>query len=161
MMMNNIEPIAALYRINTDLFRRTLNMGNSLDPQKRPFGKGNSFHWLVGHLTTYRFFAARLLGIDGEFPNASLFEYGADPADPTVYPSLDQIQQDWEKVTPKLLARLEEVPDEVLAEETSVDIPGVEKTVGALVSFLQLHESYHIGQLACIIRLQGGERLMG
>jgi hypothetical protein len=160
-MNPNIKPIAELYKINSELFRKALKMASSSDLHKRPNDKGNSFHWVVGHLTVYRCFAAQLLGIKDEFPGASLFKYGAEPADPTVYPRLEEIEIEWENITTKMLTRLVEVPDEVLAEETSLEIPGVEKTVGALVCFLQLHESYHIGQLAYINRLYGGERLMG
>jgi hypothetical protein len=160
-MKHNIKPIVELYKINTDLFRKALKMASSSDMHKRPNDKGNSFLWVVGHLTAYRFLVAQLLGIKDEFPLANLFKYGAEPVDPSVYPGFEQIKNEWENITAKMLARLVEVPDEVLAEERSHDIPGVEKTVEALVCFMQLHESYHIGQLAYINRLHGGERLFG
>jgi hypothetical protein len=159
-MKNSFKPIVDLYEINTELFRKALKMANSSDLHKRPCDKGNSFHWLVGHLTVYRFAVARHLGIKEDYAFTSLFEYGAKPGDPSDYPPFEQIADDWENITKKMLTRLVEVPEEVLAAETTVDIPGVEQTVGALVSFLQLHESYHIGQLAYINRLHGGERLM-
>jgi hypothetical protein len=160
-MKRNIKPIVELYKINTDLFRKVLKTADSSDVHKRPYDKGNSFCWLVGHVTVYRFFVAQLLGIKSNFASASLFEYGAEPGDPTSYPPLEQIVSEWENITAKMLAGLVEVSEEVLASETTVDIPGVERTVGSLVCFLQLHESYHIGQLAYINRLHGGTRLMG
>ena len=157
-----IKPIVDLYKINTELFRKALKMADSADLHKRPYDKGNSFHWVVGHLTAYRFVVAQLLGIKAEFPSASLFKFGAEPTDPTAYPRLEQIENEWKNITTKMLDRLVKVSDDELAEEmTSYDIPGVEKTVGALVCFMQLHESYHIGQLAYINRLHGSERLLG
>ncbi|HUV29460.1 MAG TPA: DinB family protein [Acidobacteriota bacterium] len=156
-----MKSIATLYQINSDLFRKVLEMANSSDLHKRPYDKGNSFHWVVGHLTAYRFVVARLLGIKDEFPDASLFQYGAEPGDPAIYPSLEQIENEWENITTKMHARLQEVPDEVLAGESPFEMPGVERTVGSIVGFMQLHESYHIGQLAYINRLHGCERLMG
>jgi hypothetical protein len=160
-MNSNIKPVVELYKINTELFRKALKMANPSDLHKRPNDKGNSFHWVVGHLTAYRFFVAQLLGIKDEFSGASLFKYGAEPVDPSVYPHLEQIKNEWENITTKMLARLAQVPNEVLAEERSHEIPGVGKTVEALVCFMQLHESYHIGQLAYINRLHGGEQLFG
>ena len=45
--------------------------------------------------------------------------------------------------------------------EPPYSIPGIEKTTAGTLAFLSLHESYHVGQLAYILRLHGREKLVG
>jgi uncharacterized damage-inducible protein DinB len=60
------------------------------------------------------------------------------------------------------MARLATITDEELsgAPSFTVKVDGADETVGGIVSFVALHEAYHIGQLAYVTRLLGGERLI-
>ena len=160
-MNPQLKPIVNLYNVNTNLFLKALDMANEADLYDRPLGKANSLHWIAGHLTVTRFMVAKMLGLQVEFPKAQLFEFGAEPQDPSAYPTIEEIVTGWNNISEKLKDQFEKVGDDVLAGKPPFEVPGVEKTIGALVAFLQLHESYHVGQLAYINRLHGGERLTG
>ena len=160
-MNQKMTYIANLYKVNTGLVIKALEMSNASEHHTRIGDKANSFHWIAGHLTASRFTVANMLGLNEQFPNDELFSFGSEPKDPSAYQSIDEIKQAWGEIAEKLLARLEEVTDADLDGEAPFEVPGVPKKIGDLVSFLQLHESYHVGQLAYINRMQGSERLVG
>ncbi len=160
-MNPQLKPIVDLYNVNTNLFLKALDMAEEKDLFDRPLGKANSLHWVAGHLTATRFTIAKMLGLEVEFPKAQLFDYGAEPQEPSTYPTIDEIVLGWNDISEKLKDQFEKVGDDVLAGKPPFEVPGVDKTVGGMVAFLQLHESYHVGQLAYINRLHGGEKLVG
>jgi len=136
-------------------------MANEADLYDRPMDKANSLHWVAGHLAASRYTVAKMLGVEAEFPKAQLFDYGAEPQDPSAYPTIEEIVTGWNNISEKLKDQFEKVGDDVLVGKPPFEVPGVEKTVAGMVAFLQLHESYHVGQMAYINRLHGGERLVG
>ncbi len=160
-MNAQLKAIADLYSVNTNLFLKALDMADEKNLHDRPLGKANSLLWVAGHLTASRFTVANMLGLKEEFPKAELFNYGAEPKDPSEYPSIEDIVLGWNDIAEKLMAQFEKVSDDVLAGKPPFEVPGVEKTVAGMVAFLQLHESYHVGQLAYINRLHGGDKLVG
>lgn len=160
-MNQQLKPIVDLYNINTNLFLKALDMAEEKDIFDRPLDKANSLHWVAGHLTASRFTVAKMLGLEIEFPKAELFDNGAEPQDPSVYPTIKEIVLGWSDISEKLEILFERANDDILAGKPPFEVPGVEKTVAGMVAFLQLHESYHVGQMAYINRLHGGERLVG
>lgn len=161
-MTPRLEYTANLYRINTGLFRRATELLTIEDVDFRPQGTGNSFRFLTGHITLYRHSIAATLGLRVAFPWTELFDLGARPLDPSKYPSMDDLSEAFNKVTDKLMGRLEKIDDAELdgAPSFRVEVPGAVNTVGGIVSFGATHEAYHIGQMAYLVRLLGGDRLI-
>ena len=122
---------------------------------------GNSMKWLTGHLATSRYVLMKLLGIDEGCPLGDLFARGAEVKPDNECPSLDEILKVWNDVTGKLDARLEKITDEALATESPIQFPIADNTVLGGIAFLSLHETYHVGQLAYIRRLHGGDGITG
>ena len=156
-----LKPIADLYNVNTNLFLKALDMADEKDLFDRPLGKANSLHWVAGHLTASRFTVANMLGLKAEFPKAALFNFGVEPQDPSDYPTIEEIVLAWNDISEKIEDQFKKVSDDVLAGKPPFEVPGVEKTVAGMITFLQLHESYHVGQMAYINRLHGGDKLVG
>ena len=161
-MIPRLEYTADLYRINTGLFRRATELLDVTDIDHRPQGTGNSFRFLTGHITLYRHSIAAALGLRVAFPWTQLFDLGARPQDASKYPPLDDLTTAFNKVTDKMMKRLEKIDDSGLDGVPSfkVEVPGAVNTVGGIVSFGALHEAYHIGQMAYLVRLLGGDRLI-
>jgi hypothetical protein len=160
-MNPQLKPIVDLYNVNTNLYLKALDMAEEKDLFDRPMGKANSLLWVAGHLAASRFTVANMLGLKVEFPKAELFNYGSEPTDSSAYPTIEEIVLAWNDISEKLMDQFEKVSDDVLAGKPPYDVPGVEKTVAGMVAFMQLHESYHVGQLAYINRLHGGDKLVG
>ncbi|MEW5795960.1 MAG: DinB family protein [Candidatus Zixiibacteriota bacterium] len=161
-MVPRIAYTADLYRINTGLFRRATELLDIKDIDHRPLDIGNSFRFLAGHITFYRHKIATTMGIKTTFRWTELFDLGARPQEPAAYPSLDQIITSFNKITDPMLKRLETIADGELdgAPSFTVQVPGTVNTVGGIISFGALHEAYHVGQMAYLVRLLGGDRLI-
>ena len=160
-MVPRIAYTVDLYRINTGMFRRATELLDVKDIDHRPLETGNSFRFLAGHITFYRHSIATTLGIKTNFRWTELFDLGARPLEPSAYPSLDQIIDAFNTVTDQMMKRLETISDKELDGPPSftVQVPGTVNTVGGMVSFGALHEAYHVGQMAYLVRLLGGDRL--
>jgi uncharacterized damage-inducible protein DinB len=161
-MVPRLEYTVDLYRINTGLFRRATELLDIKDIDHRPQETGNSFRFLTGHITLYRHSIAATMGLRVAFPWTELFDLGARPLEPSKYPSLDQLVEAFNLVTDQMMKRLDTIEDSELDRAPSfrVEVPGAVNTVGGMVSFGALHEAYHIGQMAYLVRLLGGDRLI-
>jgi uncharacterized damage-inducible protein DinB len=161
-MTPRLEYTVSLYRINTGLFRRVTELFDVKNIDHRPLEVGNSFRFLTGHITLYRHSLAATLGLAVKFRWTELFDLGARPMAPSVYPPMNEVLDAFNKVSDPMLKRLESITDEQLDGPPSftVQVPGAVNTVGGIVSFGAAHEAYHIGQMAYLVRLLGGERLI-
>lgn len=161
-MSPRLEYTVDLYRINAGLFRRVTELLDVTDVDYRPLEIGNSFRFLAGHITLYRHSISATLGISADFPWKELFALGAHPVEPSRYPSLDQLITAFNEISDQMMKRLEAVSDRELDGTPSmkVQVPGTVNTVGGIVSFGALHEAYHVGQMAYLVRLLGGDRLI-
>ncbi len=161
-MSPRLEYTVNLYRINTGLFRRVTELCGMKDIDHRPLKNGNSFRFLTGHITLYRHSLAATLGLEVKFRWTELFDLGARPMEPSAYPPMKDLLNAFNKVSDSMMKRLESITDAELdgLPSFTVEVPGAVNTVGGIVSFGALHESYHIGQMAYLVRLLGGERLI-
>jgi uncharacterized damage-inducible protein DinB len=161
-MIPRLEYTADLYRINTGLFRRATELLDVTDIDHRPLGTGNSFRFLTGHITFYRHSIAATLGLRVAFPWSQLFDLGASPQNPSKYPSLDELTSAFNLVTDQMMKQMETMDDPGLNGKPSfkIEVLGAVNTVGGILSFGALHEAYHIGQMAYLVRLLGGDRLI-
>lgn len=153
--------IANLYKVTQWLFDEAVKKVKPEDVPVRPQDRANSFLFVAGHMTWTRFSLAKFIGLNEEWPHMSLFEIGAEPKDASVYPPLAEIKQAFDAVSEKINARIPELTEADLAGQPPFKIPNVEESAGGIVSFLSMHEAYHVGQLAYILRLHGGEQLVG
>ena len=160
-MNPRIKLIVEVYSVSEALVLKAVGQAKEADLFIRPLDKGNSFHWVFGHITATRYSLAQALGLKASVAWEKLFEYGAETIDRAEYPSLDEIKTAFLDVSGKLKERFETATDQDLAVEPPFSISGVEKSLAGHLAFLSHHEGYHVGQLAYVLRLHGGDKLVG
>jgi uncharacterized damage-inducible protein DinB len=160
-MNPRIKLIVDLYNVNQGLALKSLGQAKPENLHVRPLDKGNSVYWVFAHITAYRYTLAKALGLDESFTWSEMFKFGSEPLDPAGYPSIDEIKSAFLDISEKLKKRFETVSEADLTKDPLFTIPGIEESFAGTLAFLSLHESYHVGQLAYLQRLHGGEKLIG
>ncbi|HOP07771.1 MAG TPA: DinB family protein [candidate division Zixibacteria bacterium] len=156
-----LEPIAQIYVANNSLFDNARKGIPDCGFKERINDKGNSYLWVAGHIVSSRYRLACLIGLYETWEHAELFKRGADVHPPELYPSMDEIIEAMTAVTKNLTETFETLTAEKLDEAIPDGYPVMRNTVLFGISFLALHECYHVGQLAYIRRLHGQDRLVG
>jgi uncharacterized damage-inducible protein DinB len=160
-MIARIKLVTELYTVSERLALKAFGEMKPEDMYVRPNDKANSFHWVFGHITSSRYGLAKALGLNEDFAWEKLYDMGADVYDASAYPSIDELHAAFLSISTKLKARFETLTEADLEIEPPFSIPGVEKSTAGTLAFLSLHESYHVGQLAYILRLHGRAKLVG
>ena len=160
-MNPRIKLIVDLYNVNQALALKSLGQTKPENLHLRTLDKGNSVYWVFAHITVSRYTLAKALGMEEGVVWGGMFDFGSEPQDPAGYPSIDEIKAAFLDISDKLKKRFETVTEADLAIEPPFTIPGIEKSAAGTLAFMSLHESYHVGQLAYLQRLQGGDKLVG
>jgi len=128
----------------------TLAGVNELQSEKRISEHNNSLKWIATHTVWARFNLLAFLGKPEKNPYSQLFEKfkAYDPSDN--YPTLQELKDEWQKVSASLESALKNVTSEQLAAESSFKGPINDQTNLGALSFLTQHESYDIGQLGLL-----------
>ena len=139
--------IAGIFRINTDLFKKTIQGIPSARLLARPADDSNHLLWIAGHVVVHRARVLKLLGQAWSAPWEQLFVRGAKLAEDGLYPGIDEVGQVWDDVSGRLAITLADVSPEALAAPVSKGMT-LDGKISGQISFLALHESYHVGQMA-------------
>lgn len=125
--------------------------------------------WNVGHIAIAEYFLGLCL-VRGERDSDSavipetfrgLFGYGSEvSADPTVYPSPDELRLVLKQVHDQVILETEEMSDEALMEPCVFNDPEFDHHPiftrrGGALEWLTHHEHIHIGQLGLLRRMLG------
>jgi hypothetical protein len=122
----------------------------------------NGINWLAGHILNARGRIAKLIGAGGPFlaeVDAAFYGRGSrrisqgDPCAP-----LDRIVEELKVSAALISERLATMSDTDLDAEIDrklFPIPPEKPTVGALITFLTIHEAYHNGQIGIVRKAIG------
>ena len=146
--------IAGIYKINTDLFRKTIK---GIPPDRllaRPGDDSNHLLWVAGHVVVHRAGVLKILGQEWSAPWEQLFVRGAKLTAAEQYPEIDELTKNWEDVSLRLESALSSASPESLAEPVAKGITLDGKTSGQ-IAFLALHETYHVGQMGYLRKWLG------
>jgi hypothetical protein len=158
---SQIAHAAGGFRFNANLLDKSLE-GISSDEWCTCPGEGsNPLTWVAGHIVWARSRALSFLGITWSRPWLPLFTRGAKAGDTAEYPSPDEVVLAWQEVKTALDAALEDASPETLSAPCPPGPPSFDGTVGGLLSFFALHESYHVGQAAYLRRWLGHGQIAG
>ncbi|MCP4573912.1 MAG: DinB family protein [bacterium] len=131
------------------------------DALVQPQPAGNCANWVAGHIAHSRVGVLAMLGSNGPYAADKYQRYsrGSEPmADGEGASPLSEIVADLEATQPAILAALQNMTDEGLAEAAPFSPSGDEnETVGSLLVGLAFHEAYHTGQLGVLRRVSGHE----
>ena len=153
-MSSVLLSIQTTLELNTRLFRNCLS-DVSEEVAARVVAKGtNSMIFIAVHLFDARIFMAQIAGtvLSHPYPEVAAAQRVQDiPA----YPSLGDLIVQWNHVSTALAGCLELLSDAQLQAPSSRRFPVKDKSLLGALSFLIQHESYHVGQLSLLRRING------
>ena len=158
-MESRLQPLAAIYELNTDLLGNCVEGLTDDDAGRRLAGGGNSIAFLVAHLTDARHFLAALLGAPLPNPVGDALADVQSIEEVETMPPLAELLAAWRTVSGHLAAVFARLTSAELDAQVRPSFPvGGDRAVDA-VTFLAQHDSYHLGQIA-FLRRQIGLRAM-
>jgi uncharacterized damage-inducible protein DinB len=156
-----LNTAAYIFKRNQEMLAKAIE---GLTPEQwnaRPLDACNSALWLLGHIVWARSRGLKLVGFTWTKPWLELFARGSKPAEKPEYPSAEELLDAWQDLCSTFPATLEEILHDVLAAPVQQPSPSFDGTVGGMVSFLAMHESYHVGQLVYLRRILGADGIVG
>jgi len=148
---------------NAWLFGNAVEGVDEAESTHRAGDNTNPFGRVAGHVAVARHGLAGLLKIDvPELPWGSFadFSMGGQFNPDVKCPPLAEIQNMFNQITEAFMAKLPDVSDDILSAPSPFPIPGDNPTVGDLLAFLTMHETYHIGQMGLLKKSMSGNRIM-
>lgn len=149
-MNNSIYQSKIIFNMNDRLFNSTLEGVTEEQSQETIAGHVNPINWIASHTVWARYNTLMFLGKPAGNPYNDLFENFKAYDASLPYPSLAEIKDEWNKVSPLLHEALDGVSEEHLAGDSPIKSPIGDFTNGGTVAFLAQHESYDIGQLGLL-----------
>jgi len=159
-MSTDFLNIAGIFKINTDLFKKTIQ---GIPPDRllaRPAADSNHLRWIAGHVVVHRARVLKLLGKEWSATWEQLFVRGAKLAEDGQYPRIDELCQVWDDVSGRLAISLADASPDALAAPVSKGMT-LDGKISGQISFLALHESYHVGQMAYLRKWLGFGQAVG
>ncbi len=156
-----IATAAENYRFNSDFLAKMVGDLSPAEWLRRPDDKCNHISWIVGHVTWTRKQLLRRIGAEWSQPWLDLFVRGAKCDDATAYPSSDTLLDGWREVSGVLANTLDMVSADLLAQPSTQGPPSADGKISGVVSFLAIHETYHVGQASYLRGWLGHKGLMG
>jgi uncharacterized damage-inducible protein DinB len=154
-MESQVEPLAALYDLNTDLLLNCLDGLTDAEAQQRLAAGGNSVTFLASHLVDSRHFLVTRLGQPLSNPLARYLADIRSIEEIRDLPSLDEIRPAWSEVSAHLQQVLNGLTAAQLNEANVHRFPLADKSRLGMIAFLIQHDSYHLGQVAFLRRQLG------
>jgi len=161
--MESVENIIKQYTLLTDWFLSALENINDQDGCKTINDTSNSLEWIAGHLITGRYRNIIRLNVQIEPykyikkfidqtippPNSIKFDKG------NTYPSLTDSREQWTYYWKTFLDKLNTLDEDILKNEIPFNVLSGGNKVEDALTFMVMHETYHIGQMSIIRKALG------
>ena len=151
----SVAPLAFILATNDALVERSFQDVPDADLWKRPTTHSNPMLWIFGHMVNTRAGLLRLLGGEADLGWGDVFNRGAELTDASGYPARERITAVSHEVNAKLYGALAALSDADLAKPATRPFTPAVKTLGDQISFLTMHDTYHVGQLAYVRKALG------
>jgi len=154
---NRLYAIIMNYDMQSKFFKNVLDSISDEDSHNRLNTNANHIAWLAGSLVEQRFETANILNPNNILQQEAheMFKDNQGIKEGLTYPSLEQYNREWDKITPVLRKLL--LNAEAEKAETTIEFPGMSMTILEFLAFGIYREANHIGQLALWRRLLGYE----
>lgn len=152
-----LEIIIPAYRMHTQSFNNALDEVSEEDARLRIENVTNHIIWMVGNLVNCRYWLANILGIENKDPHEDLFK-DAKALDMSLkYPSLDDLKNEWHKISPELYHKLSSITDEELNESIDfrMGISFIQENKLNMIGMGIGREDYLVGQIGLMRRVLG------
>jgi uncharacterized damage-inducible protein DinB len=161
--MNIKQALGFMLKQNEGALKKLWDEINDEESLERGKDNLNHIRWIAGHIANANGYMVNVAGGSPDIPHGwdELFRGGKEmEEDPSKYPSMKEIRNNFEANRKELYRALEEIPEVELetAKELAPDwnIPPQEALL-----FLCNHEFYHAGQISMMRNVIGKERAFG
>ena len=155
--MSSLAALAPRLRFNETLLRSVTKGMDATAWSLVPPGGGNTPHWILGHVVASRRLMLRAAGHElATDPWEALFGRGAEPGAATdSFPPVEELLADIRASGEVLSELFPAMTDEAAAEPAARPMSDGSDTVAGVLHFLYFHETYHLGQLGLLRRMNG------
>jgi uncharacterized damage-inducible protein DinB len=165
--MSTKNQLLAQYDLHDVLFNNVIDNISEVESNQAIVEPLNSIKWLAGHLLWAQRNLVRISGAQVDIPWTGHFLtiQGSTEEERKMpkgeFPTLDQIRNKWNEVTPAIRAGLANLPEAALNSivEAKHPIAPFDNTLAGLWAFINDHQSYHIGQIGILRRALGKEAM--
>ena len=155
--MSSLAALAPRLRFNETLLKSVIEGMDGPAWNLVPPGGGNTPHWILGHVAASRRFMLRAAGhaLASE-PWEALFGRGAAPGAATDgFPPVEELLTDVHASGEIVSELFPTMTDEAARAPAAQPMPDGSDTVAGMLHFLHFHETYHLGQLGLLRRMNG------
>jgi hypothetical protein len=145
-MNSRLAGVGNIFATNSRIWHMTLADLDDDAVRQQPVAGRNCALWIAGHVVGARAGVVGLAGGSYDFPHAERFARDAEVA-PAELPPLTKVVAHWDAVSESLLSRFAALEDADLDGQVDREFPGDDRSLLGALSFLALHESYHLGQI--------------
>jgi hypothetical protein len=157
-----IAPLAFILSTNDSLAERSFQGVAEGDEWKRPTPQSNPMLWIFGHMVQTRVALLKLLGGELDTGWGDVFARGAAlEGDAARYPDRDAVRDMAHALNAQLYAKLAALTEADIAGPASRAFTPAVKTLGDQISFLTMHDTYHVGQLGYVRKALGLPGVVG
>jgi uncharacterized damage-inducible protein DinB len=117
--------------------------------------------WILGHMVATRAQMLKMFGEPFDTGWGDLFARGASLGSEAGYPDRESMQAVSRDVNNRLYAKLGALTDADLGRPAPLKPTPAVQTIGDLLAFFTLHDTYHIGQLAYARKALGHKGVVG
>jgi hypothetical protein len=156
-----VAPLVFILRTNDSLVERTFQGVAEKDEWKRPTPQSNPMLWIFGHMVQTRVALLKLLGESFDTGWGDLFVRGAALDDPSRYPGRGAVEGTSRDLNARLYAKLAAITEAELTQPAPRPSTPAVKTLGDQLSFLTMHDTYHVGQLGYVRKALGLPGVVG
>jgi uncharacterized protein YndB with AHSA1/START domain/uncharacterized damage-inducible protein DinB len=156
-----VAPLALIFTMNDSLAIRAFDKITDEDVWRRPTDRTNPMQWILGHMVATRAQMLKTFGESVDTGWGDTFARGAGLGPTASYPTREAIQAVSRDVNSRLYARLGALTDADLARPAPLRPTPAIQTLGDLLSFFALHDTYHVGQLGYARKAIGHPGMVG
>jgi uncharacterized damage-inducible protein DinB len=150
------ESLIQKYKLTAFIIHRQTEGITNEESIIQPPVRGNCMNWILGHILNDRNLVLSLLGEELVFDKAEAERYQRDSDPVTRFEEgllFEKLLEKFDLSQKRIVSGLRSITSERMAE---IDQVGTRKEeVGALISFIHWHETYHTGQLELLRQLAG------
>jgi uncharacterized protein YndB with AHSA1/START domain/uncharacterized damage-inducible protein DinB len=156
-----VAPLALIFTMNDTLASRSFDKVDEDDVWRRPTDRSNPMQWILGHLVSTRVQMLKVFGESFDAGWGDVFARGASLGSAATYPTREAVQTVFRDVNSRLYAKLGALTEADLARPAPFHPAPAVQTIGDLLAFFALHDTYHIGQLAYARKALGHSGVAG
>ncbi len=154
-----LDIIIPAFRGHSQNFLMVLEGISEEDAKKRIDGKTNHIIWMAGNFLDMRYALANVLGLNEDNPQGELFFQGKALNEDFVYPTLEELRENFHHISPLVYQKLLVLSDEDLDADfpMGMNIDFFPENVLNFVGMCIGREDYLCGQIGLMRKILGYE----